>query len=227
MRIRCPNCAAEYEIDATLIPDEGREVQCSACSHTWFEVRDTPDDRMAGDTTPPEAAAGTPRPRRELDEATRRILREEAAHEAEQRRRAAKAPSGGSVTTHPSDARTETVARSDAGTDMANPAGADRDPRAALRNDTLPDVDRIGSSLDAKSDAGDRDAGTGAPAPARRTKGFGRGFFLVLALAALAMIAYVAASTIVAALPVLGPALAAYVDAVNDLRGLPDGWFGN
>ncbi|NND19743.1 MAG: hypothetical protein HKN98_14305 [Silicimonas sp.] len=42
MRLICPNCSAEYEIDASLIPDEGRDVQCSNCGHTWFELPPAP-----------------------------------------------------------------------------------------------------------------------------------------------------------------------------------------
>ena len=38
MRLICPNCSAQYEIDAGMIPDEGRDVQCSNCGHTWFEL---------------------------------------------------------------------------------------------------------------------------------------------------------------------------------------------
>lgn len=38
MRLICPNCSAQYEIDASLIPDEGRDVQCSNCGHNWFEL---------------------------------------------------------------------------------------------------------------------------------------------------------------------------------------------
>ena len=38
MRLICPNCSAQYEIDVDLIPDEGRDVQCSNCGHTWFEL---------------------------------------------------------------------------------------------------------------------------------------------------------------------------------------------
>lgn len=37
MRITCPNCLAQYEIDGNLLPPEGREVQCSACDHIWFQ----------------------------------------------------------------------------------------------------------------------------------------------------------------------------------------------
>lgn len=42
MRLICPNCSAQYEIDASLIPDEGRDVQCSNCGHTWFELPPAP-----------------------------------------------------------------------------------------------------------------------------------------------------------------------------------------
>lgn len=38
MRLVCPNCSAQYEVDASMIPEEGRDVQCSNCGHTWFEM---------------------------------------------------------------------------------------------------------------------------------------------------------------------------------------------
>ena len=38
MRLVCPNCSAQYEVDGSMIPDEGRDVQCSNCGHTWFEL---------------------------------------------------------------------------------------------------------------------------------------------------------------------------------------------
>ena len=37
MRLVCPNCGAQYEIDGRVIPDTGRDVQCSNCGHTWFQ----------------------------------------------------------------------------------------------------------------------------------------------------------------------------------------------
>lgn len=37
MRLICPNCDAEYEVDDTAIPSVGRDVQCSACGHAWFQ----------------------------------------------------------------------------------------------------------------------------------------------------------------------------------------------
>lgn len=38
MRLICPNCDAEYEVDAALIPEGGRDVQCSNCGHAWFQA---------------------------------------------------------------------------------------------------------------------------------------------------------------------------------------------
>jgi predicted Zn finger-like uncharacterized protein len=40
MRLICPNCGAQYEVDSSMIPDEGRDVQCSACGHTWYQLPD-------------------------------------------------------------------------------------------------------------------------------------------------------------------------------------------
>jgi predicted Zn finger-like uncharacterized protein len=38
MRLICPNCSAEYEVDDAAIPDTGRDVQCSNCGHGWFQL---------------------------------------------------------------------------------------------------------------------------------------------------------------------------------------------
>ncbi len=37
MRLICPNCGAQYEVAEDVIPEAGRDVQCSNCGHTWFE----------------------------------------------------------------------------------------------------------------------------------------------------------------------------------------------
>ncbi|WP_157937725.1 zinc-ribbon domain-containing protein [Oceaniglobus roseus] len=47
MRLTCPNCAAQYEVDASMIPAEGRDVQCSACGHTWFQAAEAAKDSVA------------------------------------------------------------------------------------------------------------------------------------------------------------------------------------
>lgn len=37
MRLICPSCGAQYEVDESVIPDGGRDVQCSNCGHAWFQ----------------------------------------------------------------------------------------------------------------------------------------------------------------------------------------------
>ncbi len=53
MRLVCPNCDAEYEVDDSLVPAEGRDVQCSNCTTTWFQPGPEPHD----DTAKPDAPA--------------------------------------------------------------------------------------------------------------------------------------------------------------------------
>ena len=36
MIITCPNCNKQFKIDISLIPDEGRDLQCGSCNHIWF-----------------------------------------------------------------------------------------------------------------------------------------------------------------------------------------------
>lgn len=97
MRLQCPNCDAEYEVDSAAIPQEGRDVQCSNCGHGWFQPHPefAPDPDMESalyDPPPPLAQArpndarndvrnDAPGPRREIDPAALQILREEAARE--------------------------------------------------------------------------------------------------------------------------------------------------
>ena len=38
MRLVCPSCGAEYEVDDSVIPEAGRDVQCSNCGQAWFQV---------------------------------------------------------------------------------------------------------------------------------------------------------------------------------------------
>ena len=36
MIITCPNCNKQFKIDNSLVPDEGRDLQCGSCNHIWF-----------------------------------------------------------------------------------------------------------------------------------------------------------------------------------------------
>lgn len=52
MRLICPNCGAQYEVPAEVIPEGGRDVQCSDCGHTWFQA-DSSDDPVLSDEAQP------------------------------------------------------------------------------------------------------------------------------------------------------------------------------
>ena len=36
MIITCPNCNKQFKINHSLIPQEGRNLQCGSCNHVWF-----------------------------------------------------------------------------------------------------------------------------------------------------------------------------------------------
>lgn len=104
MRLVCPNCDAEYEIDDAAIPSDGRDVQCSNCGHAWFqhhpdaEADDVPEPLPWAAATPAVTPAATPAveeapvavgplPKaRTLDETVLAVLREEADRETAARR---------------------------------------------------------------------------------------------------------------------------------------------
>ena len=75
MRLICPNCAAQYEVPQEVIPEDGRDVQCSACGDTWFQLHPS---AMAEPEEPPVEET---LPRRATDPDAMRVLREEAALE--------------------------------------------------------------------------------------------------------------------------------------------------
>lgn len=84
MRLICPNCGAQYEIDTALVPPEGRDVECSACAQVWFQ----PHPAAEGSTQVAAASASPsfdpdarPELSRELNDSVLAVLREEAARE--------------------------------------------------------------------------------------------------------------------------------------------------
>ena len=40
MIIKCEQCNKKFEIKSTLIPEKGRLLQCSSCTHQWFYKKD-------------------------------------------------------------------------------------------------------------------------------------------------------------------------------------------
>jgi predicted Zn finger-like uncharacterized protein len=61
MRLVCPNCEAKYEVPDDAIPDTGRDVQCTNCGHSWFQMRGRTGAAPLA-ATPPEAPAAATSP---------------------------------------------------------------------------------------------------------------------------------------------------------------------
>lgn len=249
MRLICPNCGAEYEIDATLIPAGGRDVQCSDCGHMWFE-------RGAEAETD-----GSRAPRRELDEQTRRILREEAEREAAARRtrraqietqtempleaahgksasasdsrngssaeadeRAGQQTPGDLPDDRTSDAATQTdpaVVPATDGTGTHGDGERPADRAARSRGDLFPDIDEINSTLaPATADDDGRPAAVDDDTDDAAAR---RGFSIVLLASVALVLVYLYAPRLAEAVPALEPSLASYVSGVNDFRTWVDG----
>ncbi len=112
IRLICPNCGAQYEVPADVVPDAGRDVQCSNCGHTWFQRhpdqdlelteelnQPVPDTEWAPEVeaqTPPQSppsqpghpgpASNSPDPKpRQIDPEMADLFREEREFEANQR----------------------------------------------------------------------------------------------------------------------------------------------
>ncbi|MEC3859822.1 zinc-ribbon domain-containing protein [Mesobacterium sp. TK19101] len=181
MRLICPNCGAQYEVPDDVIPQAGRDVQCSNCGHTWFQPHPSQDAGLAEELdetlpgmdwdededlpprkpapvperpVPERAAPERPAPRpRSLDPKVADVLRAEAEREA--RARAAEA---GALESQPDlgleDPDTAAPARRKREEDAAKApaARASEVKQAGSRRDLLPDIDEINSTLRSASE---------------------------------------------------------------------------
>ncbi|WP_071673002.1 zinc-ribbon domain-containing protein [Nioella nitratireducens] len=230
MRLTCPNCSARYEVDDTLIPPEGRDVQCSNCATTWFQ----PGNRAPVEESGTSRATAEVTSRRNLDPDLKDIFREEREREERLRRAAAEtaaveeqeemaldsapepAPSHGDTPPQETTEDEELAAIREA-VDESTQA-QNRPPRREL----LPDIEEINSTLRATSDRNAQDFDTSdiesMDVIPRRRRGFRMGFILMVILAAGAVGTYSYAPEIAAAVPQAEPTLASYVETVNQLR---------
>ncbi len=90
MRLICPNCGATYEVPDDVIPETGRDVQCSSCGHTWFE-RPGASEAAEHDDAPEPGST------REPDRADEQAPTPEPATAADPAREAAAEPARGSA----------------------------------------------------------------------------------------------------------------------------------
>ncbi|WP_187430283.1 hypothetical protein ROLI_007690 [Roseobacter fucihabitans] len=239
MRLICPNCDAQYEIpDDTLLPD-GRDVQCSNCEHTWFQEH--PDAQAA--PTPPATklpgrpvtepdkkaeavsdvghAGDPPMPgRKPLDAAVANVLREEAQLEAQARQKEASVP----VETQPDlglkDTQGDTSREAAPGREVPAPS-PDKTALAAVGSGgaPLPDVNQINSTMRSNSDRSPKeDAGQTAQIETRARRSFGRGFTMMVVLAAGLVLLYAMAPQVANAIPETAPWIDAYIATVDQAR---------
>ncbi|MBQ2261211.1 MAG: zinc-ribbon domain-containing protein [Loktanella sp.] len=228
MRLICPNCGAQYDVPDDAVPPAGREVQCSSCGHTWFEIETpalsakataaaaTPQETTV--VVPPESPPTQPEtikePRPRIDDSIKAILREEAARESALAEPAQPKEAPAADTVAPAR-RIVQVRRNDdtlpaaVRVPVANPEPGSRD---------IPSMDDINARLRARSDA----AGTSLTAEEQQEavarRGFRSGFVMVLLLFAILIAPYIFADQITAAVPQIQDGMTAYVAIVDQLR---------
>ena len=242
MRLTCPNCDAQYEVPQDVIPEEGRDVQCSNCGQTWFQhhpdhmppeppAQDAPDLTPAVDGDPDEESVSfDTAPRQQLNPNVSDILKEEAAREAQ-----ARAQDGLGLETQPDlglvEGEDEVARRArEARERMARLRGEPTDtlveaaPIAAAgsRRDMLPDIDEINSTLRSTSErqiTGEEAAEASSTSVRRpRRGGFKRGFMSVVLIAILCTGVYLAAPMLTEQVPALSPALSTYTEVIDQAR---------
>lgn len=286
----CPNCGAQYEVPTEVVPEAGRDVQCSNCGHTWFQRHPDQDRELTEELNQPlpdtewrpddassaladEEAASPPMPgseadqepvpprpeqsARSIDPSMAEMFREERDFEASQRAADAlesqpdlglQEPNEDELARRSREARErmalmrgdDPLSSEDApkGTTPGSAPEQGGDGRdyavaqaaaaaaAGSRRDLLPDVEEINQTLRSSSEprALDADIEDG-PALARTAPkgGFRKGFWTVFVLAGLALALYAYAPQIAELLPQSGPALEAYVAAVDSGRSWLDG----
>lgn len=226
MRLICPNCSAQYEVDEAVIPAEGRDVQCSNCAHTWFQksAQTLRDEEAASRSAGPAADAGVKvvpaalaagGRRREVDPSVLDVLREEADRERQARRAEGTSVE---VQTDLGLAPPSPVAAPPA----AEPVEPEVDPALvprASRRELLPDIEEINSTLRATSERDGDAAAMDAPETLRqRRSGFRRGFLTSVGLVVVALLPYILAAPLSRQVPSAAGYLETYAAGVDRLR---------
>lgn len=244
MRLTCPNCAAEYEIAANLVPPDGRHVQCTACHTRWFArpaVEPAPASvededailrrlearpRLVSSVAPvvvPLAPPAAPTPPADAPDAE-----EVDAPEEPDVPDTVEPPAAEDGPAEPPAPEEEAVvvASGEAAVEVTAEADEPRELRPALVPVTLEEARIV--NLPAPSGRARLDL-TVEPGPAPvaflPSSRFGHGLVLALVVVALAAAAYLWRAPIAAQVPAAAPALAAYGDLVDDLREALAGTF--
>lgn len=219
MRLTCPNCKAQYEVDGAVIPEAGRDVQCSNCGQTWFQLSESAlavqaqeDEELNEDwddepSTPPldqPAPKAVGAKKRTLDSAVLDVLREEAEREV-----AAREAEGSTI---PTGAAVVAPAAPESAVDEREAGIVTR----AQRRELLPDIEEINSTLRASSErSGDPVADDAPQSQRQRRDGFRRGFVTGIAAIAILWLPYLMADVIRVHVPALGSTIDSYQSAID------------
>ena len=251
MRLVCPNCDAKYEVPDDAIPQSGRDVQCANCDHAWFQMKPgtepaapekvvaepvieapAPTPEVSAEPAPAEPEA-VPAPAETtatkgyaVDDSVLAILREEAEREAKAR----------SSEARPIETQTDLgleaaipaaaaiAATSTRSPDPVHDTPVDDATRPSARRDLLPDVEEINSTLRPSERPVDPDAEIDAlPDLTGGRNSFRSGFLIVMALAIVGLVTYLAAPQLAQQVPSLEGPLSSYVGVIDTMRLQLDG----
>ncbi|WP_171100923.1 zinc-ribbon domain-containing protein [Ruegeria sp. HKCCD7255] len=237
MRITCPNCGAQYEVPDEVIPEGGRDVQCSNCEKTWFQGKSDEIEvpEAAEDTVVTPKPEPVPEPEAEpaASEATTDVPAEpEPVAEAkpETKKSSNLDPSISSILQEEAARESELRAKEGGSLESQPDFALDpppvpakvapkRPPATQTASDAgkkkeLPDVEAINSGLRSAT-VGDLND---APPVARKSNGFLRGFALIVIIGVILLLIYSNANQISEAVPQADPVLQSYVSMVDQAR---------
>ncbi|MCA0204504.1 MAG: zinc-ribbon domain-containing protein [Proteobacteria bacterium] len=244
MRLTCPNCNAQYEVDDKVIPKGGRDVQCSACGHTWYqypmevalqmraaELEDDDEDDEFDEDLPGrpggEGPAGRPagdRGSARIDKTVLDVLREEAEREMSERKKAQSGleTQGDLGLTRPTRSKAAPSRVYGEDDPAAPPPASDAAPEESApeepvrRRKLLPDIEELSSTLEPGHER--RDENEDVADEDEDQRGFRRGLSLVMLVALALIVLYMLAPLIGNAVPALAGPLSAYVALIDGLR---------
>lgn len=235
MRLTCPNCKAQYEVADSVIPPDGRDVQCSACGTTWFQYPVEVALRMRvaeleadDDPDAPGPARPAPAPvpaEQRIDKTVLEVLRQEAERELRERRQARPpVETQGELGLVGRPRRRAAEPTAEVAVPPTRPAAE------GSRRSLLPDIESISPEIE--STGAKRAASPPPPAaePAAAEdpgRGFRRGLAYVVVAGAVLVALYLMAPTLAALVPAIEGPLAGYVTAVEALRALLAGLLGS
>lgn len=247
MRLICPNCDAEYEVDDSVIPQDGRDVQCSSCGQTWFQKSAA---QLLEAELPKEAApepAPEPEPQIEAEAEphqepvvdaepeTKPEPEQEPQSEPEPRK-----PDEAVLDVLRQEAELETAARQhdaqggietqpDLGIDQGDGSEATAvNQRTARLRGIEPELEKNKTRSDLLPDIeeinstlqaeSDVETQEALSGQKRDRSGFRLGFGLIIILATILLLAYIYAPLISEKIPAIEAFMTSYVDTVNVFR---------